>query len=143
MIINITKKTILVRHPLYEAGFWGRCRGMIKKDFVGFDGMVLAHCSSIHTCFMSIDLDVVFVDRDNRVCGIRHGLKPWRFAAEATARAVIELPEGMLDKVNCEVGDYLDLDAVLTDEIESSYSKTRIIVKPVISCKCDSLGDKR
>ena len=142
MIINLTKKTVLVRKPLYESSFFGRCRGMIKKDFIGFDGMVLPRCSSIHTCFMSIAIDVVFVDGKNCICSMKQNLQPWRFAADPRARAIIELPVGAIDRADCGVNDLLDLDAVLSDEAERNFTKAGIMAKTEISCKYKSYSNR-
>lgn len=58
------------------------------------DGIVLAYCSSVHTCFMRFAIDVVFMDAGGCVLQVVPELKPWRFAVCPAARFVWELPAG-------------------------------------------------
>ena len=51
-----------------------------------------------------------FVDRDDRIVGLRHTFKPWRpMAAAMAARYTIELPAGILLATQTEVGDTLQI----------------------------------
>jgi uncharacterized membrane protein (UPF0127 family) len=117
MIINLTKNKIIARKPLPAVTFAARGRGMIGRTFSDFDAMVFNKCNCIHTMLMSMDIDVLFVDKDNRVCEVRRKLKPWNPLVRcAQASAVIELPAGAIDKTNTELGDILDLNAELSQE---------------------------
>jgi uncharacterized protein len=142
MIHNLTKKNIISRSPFYATGFILRVRGMIGRSFTsaGFDAMVFDRCGSIHTLFMSEAIDVVFVDGENQVCGLRSELPPWRPGVIVSgAKSVIELPAGAINILNIEVGDRVDLNAeVLQDTVrnqqdDGSLASTR--TKPVMPCK--------
>ena len=66
---------------------------------------------------MRIKIDALFVDSENRICEIRERLLPWRPIVRcANAVAVIELPEGRIERVGAKVGDIIDLNAELTKE---------------------------
>ena len=60
--------------------------------------------------FMRFPIDVVFLDRDWRVVGIRHGLRPWRVAGARRAAAALELPAGAAAAAGLEEGDLLALE---------------------------------
>ena len=60
--------------------------------------------------FMRFAIDVVFVDRDWRVVGVRHGVRPWRVAAARRAVAALELPDGAAAAAGIEEGDVLALE---------------------------------
>lgn len=64
----------------------------------------LRPCGSVHTIGMRYPLDVVFLDRDDRVCGWREGLRPGRFAACAGARSTVEFHAGALAIIHPQLG---------------------------------------
>ncbi len=117
MIHNLTRKKLIARKPLVALTFYERGRGMIARDFRDFDAMVFNNCACIHTMFMSIPIDVLFVDRENKICGLRKNLMPWiPFARGPGAISVIELPMGTIERTDTEKGDILDLNAELTEK---------------------------
>lgn len=81
---------------------------MFSKDMIG-DGLLLEPCTSIHNCFVRFPIDVIFMDRDNRVVKVLRNFKPWRFSwIYLDARKVLELPAG---KIPAEMikGDKLEV----------------------------------
>ncbi len=116
MIWNLTKRTILSRRPVSAIGPFMRMRGMIARDFSEFDAMVFSNCACIHTCFMSISIDAVFLSEGNKVSSVRKSLEPWHpFVGAKDSTIVIELPEGAIAKSGTELGDILDLNAELCE----------------------------
>ncbi|MDD3119770.1 MAG: DUF192 domain-containing protein [Victivallales bacterium] len=129
MIINLTRKKCVCRMPVIASNFFLRTRGMIGREFRGFDGMVFNRCNAIHTMFMSIDLDVVFMDRENRVCEICEQLPPWRPVVRSRrAVTVIELPVGTIAGTGTRVGDILDLNAELSREAEAQLQQSEKMI---------------
>jgi uncharacterized membrane protein (UPF0127 family) len=66
--------------------------------------------SSIHTFFMRVPIDVLFVGRDDRVVGLREAMPPSRpFAGVAPWRGhyVIEMPAGVIAATGTQIGDQL------------------------------------
>ena len=114
MIRNLTKKTVLSYRTFQAVSFADRLRGMIGRPFeqIGIDAMVFPSCSSIHTCFMTFPIDVIFLGTDNTVLQTHPGCRPWRFAVWCRgAQSVIELPPGALAHTGTMPGDRLDLNA--------------------------------
>lgn len=89
--------------------FWERGRGLLGCS--GLDqgeGLLIYPEWSIHTFFMRFPIDVIFVDADDRVVGLREAMPPNRpFAGVWGARYVIELPPGVLPASGTQVGDQL------------------------------------
>jgi uncharacterized protein len=54
-------------------------------------GLLIPHCSSIHTFGMRFPLDLVFLDTDLRPLSYRREVPPRRFAWDRRASAVLEL----------------------------------------------------
>lgn len=113
VIFNLSKKTVVAKAAFRAVRLSDRARGMIGRSFHEFDAMVFGDCSAIHTFFMRIPIDVIFLDRENTVLKICRSLKPWRPAILARGgKTVIELPAGALNFSGTMPGDRLDLDAV-------------------------------
>jgi uncharacterized membrane protein (UPF0127 family) len=73
---------------------FARMRGLLGRDDPG-DGAWIEPCSQVHTMFMRAPIDVIFVDRDDRVLHVTPALRPWRLSRWVRgARAVLELAAG-------------------------------------------------
>ena len=75
------------------------------------EGMWFDNCSAIHTLFMRVAIDVVFLDGYGRVMRTLPAIGPNRPGiACAGARVTIELGEGTLREVELREGDRLYLE---------------------------------
>ena len=134
MIHNLTKKTVIARKAFVAMTFPDRARGLIARDFQNFDAMVFNNCSAVHTMFMSMNIDVLFVDRDNKICGLRSNLGPWiPFVRAAGAVSVIEIPVGAIERSNTEKGDVIDLNAELTEKALQVLLGKEIVVPQTLA----------
>jgi len=94
-----------------------RMRGLLGRT--GLDpgaGMLINPAPSVMTFFMRFPIDVVFIDRDRKVVGVRHRLRAWRVAGARHAVAALELPAGAAADAGVEEGDVLVLGDGKTDE---------------------------
>ena len=56
-------------------------------------------CSAVHTLFMRVSIDVVFIDRNGVVLEIAGSVKPWRFwVGRRGASSVLELAAGNAER---------------------------------------------
>jgi len=95
-----------------ESSF-GRARGLLGRDGLeAGEGMLIDRAGSVHMFFMRFPIDVVFLDRDRKVVGVRHGLRPWQVAAARRAVAALELPAGAAAEAGIEEGDVLALENI-------------------------------
>lgn len=71
---------------------------MFKKEMVGFDGLLIKQCNSIHTFFMRYALDLVFLNKEMKVVKVIENVKPWRMTLMyLKASQVLELEGGTLE----------------------------------------------
>jgi len=85
-----------------------RARGLLgKRRLPRNEGLLLKPASSIHTFFMRFPIDVVFINRELRVVGVRKNVKPWRIAWAWGARSTLELAAGECDRRRIGEGDLL------------------------------------
>ena len=92
---------------------FGRMRGLLGRDGLeAGSGMLIDSAPSVHMFFMRFPIDVVFLDRDWRVVGVRNDLRPWRVAGARGAAAALELPAGAAAAAGLEEGDVLAREAL-------------------------------
>ena len=98
--------------------FFGRLRGLMLAPPLPADhGLLLTCCSSVHTCFMRDDLDVVYLDARGVVTKCVSELKPWRASMARSRRAspiqravamhVLELAPGTIARLRIAPGSRL------------------------------------
>ncbi|TWT73332.1 DUF192 domain-containing protein [Allorhodopirellula solitaria] len=76
--------------------FWKRFRGLqFRGSLPESSGLLLTPCSSIHTCWMRFSIDVIMLDCERCVLGIRTRVSPWRaVVCERGTAHVIEVRPG-------------------------------------------------
>ena len=80
------------------------------KNWGEVKGFLIPSCNSIHTFFVRFPIDVVFLDKDNKIVGLKENLRPFSFSPIFwRAKAVLELPENSIKKHSLELGNKLIL----------------------------------
>ena len=91
--------TVVCEHCFLAESVPARLRGLLGRSGLSSgEGMLLRPAASVHTAFMRFTIDVVFLDRANRVVKVASSVRPWRAAACRGARAVLELSAGEAEK---------------------------------------------
>jgi uncharacterized membrane protein (UPF0127 family) len=112
---SATREVVFEKCKIADA-FFSRLKGLIGKKNIDSDSAVVFYkTSSIHTCFMSFVIDVIFLDAAMRVVKIYHNLKPWRAAFCLPSHSAIECLGGMALKKGIKVGDQLDINQVVAN----------------------------
>ncbi len=106
---------VLCEKAYLATAWWERTRGLMFRKSIGptdtIDGMLIEFCNSIHMFFMRFALDIIFLDRDNRVVKVLHNKKPWTMSwFYWRATKVLELPVGKGD--NIQVGEQIRVEYV-------------------------------
>ena len=111
MIQNSTRSTKLAEQTEIAKGMLRRGLGLIgRRGWTGSDGLVLSGCNSIHTFFMRMPIDVVYLDKGNRVLRADGAVKPWRVGPIVwKAKTVVELPAGTIERTGTRPGDLLQV----------------------------------
>jgi uncharacterized membrane protein (UPF0127 family) len=109
---NQTKSTVLCRKLEEAEGRAAQNRGLLGRD--GLDpgcGMLFENSSYLplmwmHMFFMRFAIDIIFLDKLDRVVRINHGLRPWRVSSMVFgARKALELEAGAAMRSNTTEGD--------------------------------------
>lgn len=108
-VYNPAAQTQVVATGSVANTFWTRGKGLIgRKQLERGDGLLIDPCGSIHCFFMSIPIDVIYLDKQDKVVGVDRALQPWRMGGfYRGAKRVIEVPAGTADATNTKVGDQL------------------------------------
>ena len=108
-ILNKNRDTILAKDPLIANTLYSRAKGLLgKRDFRNPEAMVIKSCNAIHTFFMNFAIDILFVDKNNKIVGVEPNIKPWRLShVYWLSRFVIELPVGTIEETKTSKGDEL------------------------------------
>lgn len=110
-LYNASKNTIIVDDVKKAFSFFARLKGLLgRKSLSRNEALWIDHCPSIHTFFMNFTIDVVFVDKELKVCANYENVKPWRLVTPIwRAQSVFEFAEGTIKQKNIEVGDQLNV----------------------------------
>ena len=104
-VVNRTRSEVLADRAEMATSYWARFWGLMgRRELPRGSGLVLQPGGGIHMWFMRIPLDVLHVDRNDRVTHVLRGIKPWRFGPLFVGgKRAIELPVGAAD--HTQVGD--------------------------------------
>lgn len=84
---------------------------MGKESLNENEGLLLTPCNSIHMMFMKISLDVIFLDKKNKVLFLLEDFKPWKVSKVIfKAQSVLELPVGTIAKNQIKIDDILEIE---------------------------------
>lgn len=118
-VLNVTRGTVLATR--LEAAHTGptRRKGLLGREgLLPGEGLWIVPCESVHTFFMRFPIDLVYLDRNNRIRKVRSGVGPWRMSACWSAHSVLELAAGTAAATRTERGDSVEF-APATSEAES------------------------
>lgn len=61
-------------------GFWSRALGLLpRKSLPSHSALLIKPCKDVHTWFMRFGIDVLFLDKNNKIIGIKENVLPYRF----------------------------------------------------------------
>jgi uncharacterized membrane protein (UPF0127 family) len=108
-VTNLTRNTVLADRAERADSFLRRFQGLMGVTALPLgEGLQIEPCTSIHTFFMRIPIDALFLDRQLRVVDVCHALPPWRTSrVYFGARSVLELPAGTAAASGTQPGDTL------------------------------------
>lgn len=106
-VTDITKGTKILENAELADSFMTRLKGLTgRKSLEAGSGMIISPCKSIHMIGMKFDIDVLFVNSEDKICRIIAPLKKMQNSPYvASAQYVIECPAGTVHDNNIEVGD--------------------------------------
>jgi len=108
---NQTRETVLAESAEVADTSATRRTGLLKhKRLDPGEGLWIIPCESVHTFFMKFPIDLVYLDKNRKVRKVRHAVVPWRLSACLSAKSVLELPAGTVERTGTRPGDELAIE---------------------------------
>jgi len=111
-IVNKTKNTVLAVNAVLADTPFTRIKGLLgKKALKEGEALIIKPGNSIHTFFMYFPIDVLFLDKNNRVIAAIASLKPFRFSpVYFRAIFVLELPADTIQSTSTQKDDTISFE---------------------------------
>jgi uncharacterized membrane protein (UPF0127 family) len=108
-VYNKTRETFLAFRVKVADSILGRLIGLLGKRSLQPDsGVWICPANSIHTVGMLFSFDLVLIDKDFKVVGLRELVRPFRITLpNGKAESVLELPAHTIFRSRTKVGDQL------------------------------------
>ena len=114
VIRNLSRGGVVAQRAMVAQGLVERAVGLLNRSSLETDeALVLPRCRSIHTWFMRMPIDVVFL-RQGTVVKLAQTLGPFRLLSDWQADTVVELACGTVSRQGLRVGDQLVIPALTT-----------------------------
>ena len=108
--IELQSGVALVSNARIASGWFDRLRGLLGvRSMAHPDGLLITHCSSVHSFWMRMTIDVVYLNNDFEVTKAVSRLRPWRvsFGGRRTSQT-LELPAGTVESLGIAPGQCLE-----------------------------------
>jgi uncharacterized membrane protein (UPF0127 family) len=108
-VYNKTKETFLAFRVAVADSILSRLVGLLGKRSLSPDsGVWIVPANSVHTIGMLFTFDLVLIDKDFKVVGLKELVRPFRLTRpNFRAESVLELPAHAIIKSRTEIGDQL------------------------------------
>lgn len=113
-ILNPTRQVVLAHRVEVANRSAKRRKGLLgRKGLSPGEGLWILPCESVHTFGMQFSIDLIYLDRNQRVKKIRSDVPPWRLSACFFAHSVLELAPGTVRGTGTKPGDKLEFSSIL------------------------------
>jgi len=125
-VSNLTRQTVLATSMELANTDAKRRKGLLGRDGLSSGGgMWICPCEAVHTFWMRFPIDLVYLDRKNRIRKLVSEVRPWRLSGCLRAHSVIELPSGTIRATQTQPGDTLEFSAGSPGEVSAGFAFTR------------------
>ena len=109
-VLNVTRDTVLATRLEAATSSAARRKGLLGHDhLLPGEGLWIVPCESVHTFFMRFPIDLIYLDRRNRIRKLRNAVGPWRLSACLSAHSILELPAGTIRQTRTARGDIVEI----------------------------------
>jgi hypothetical protein len=106
----MTRNTVLATCMEVADSSSARNKGLLGRERLApGEGLWISPCEAVHTFWMRFSIDLVYLDRKDRIKKLRGEVRPWRLSACLTAHSVLELPSGTIRDTRTQLGDTLEI----------------------------------
>ena len=108
-VYNKTRETFLAFKVKVADSILGRLVGLLGRRSLQPDsGVWIVPANAVHTIGMLFSFDLVLIDKDFKVVGLRELVRPFRVTwPERHAESVLELPAHTIFRSRTQIGDQL------------------------------------
>jgi len=108
-VYNKTRETFLAFKVKVADSILGRLVGLLGRRSLQPDsGVWIVPANAVHTIGMMFSFDLVLIDKDFKVVGLRELVRPFRVTwPERHAESVLELPAHTIFRSRTQIGDQL------------------------------------
>jgi hypothetical protein len=112
-VSNLTRNTVLATCMEVADSAAKRNKGLLGRERLApGEGLWIRPCEAVHTFWMRFPIDLVYLDRKNRIRKLVSALPPWRLSACLRAHSVLELPSGTIRETQTQLGDTIEFSDV-------------------------------
>jgi hypothetical protein len=116
-VFNATRKVELADRVEIAGTGAKRSKGLLGRRSLDVgEGLWIVPCEAVHTFWMQFSLDLVYLDRKNRIRKIKRNVPPWRLSGCLTAHSVLEFSAGSIHEENAQPGDQLEFSSLSQHE---------------------------
>jgi len=122
LVTNATSRATVCSSGLIANTFLLRLVGLLGKRSIAPDeGLLIRPSSGVHTFGMRFPIDIVALDKRNRVLGAWSNIGPWRIRGLGLrTRSILELAAGRIDHCGIARGDQLCFAPLPTRKLTSA-----------------------
>ena len=108
---NVSTSTIVCPKLEVANSFFSRMKGLLgRKTLSQEEGLLITNCNSIHMFFMRFSIDVIFINKENKVVGLVENIPPNRLSRIFwKATSAIEVAPGAIQRSSTKVGHLLEI----------------------------------
>jgi hypothetical protein len=111
-VANLTRNTVLATRMQVADSSPKRNKGLLGRSRLApGEGLWIIPCEAVHTFGMRFSIDLIYLDRQNRIRKLCRSVPPWRLSACFSAHSVLELPPGVVRDSQTRPGDTLEFSA--------------------------------
>ena len=131
-VYNKTRETFLAFKVKVADSILGRLVGLLGKRSLQPDsGVWICPANAVHTIGMLFSFDLVLIDKDFKVVGIRELVRPFRITMpNRKAESVIELPAHSIFRSRTQIGDQLTIERYEPKKPRPEETDTMIAAPP-------------
>lgn len=131
-VYNQTKETFLAFRVRVADTILSRMVGLLGQNSLKPEsGIWIVPCNSIHTLGMRFTIDVVLIDRNFKVVGLRELVRPFSITRpNLRAESVLELPAHTIFRSRTEIGDQLQIEHYKAKPNGPSPAPDQVLVAP-------------
>ena len=138
-VYNKTKETFLAFRVKVADSILGRLVGLLGRRSLKPDsGVWIVPANAVHTIGMMFSFDLVLIDKNFRVVGLRELVHPFTITRpNFRAESVLELPAHSIFRSRTQIGDQLVVDRYEAKRPPKSGSAETVVQLPPQSSKLD------